>query len=348
MADAADVLPPPTDTPALDISRLAAFLDSRVPGGLQGPLQARMIAGGRSNPTFDISDGVGSWVLRRPPFGLILPTAHDMRREYRVLSALAGQGYPVPRPLAYCDDLSVAGCAFYVMEKIPGKTLRSPQDSAELSLAQRAALADELAGNLARLHQIDVHAAGLADFGRPQGYLERQLQRWKQQWEASRTRPRSSVDQVLSLLAADIPPLRYPGIVHGDYKLDNLMLGPDAHILAVLDWEMSTYGDTLADVGILLSFWDEAGQPCNPISAGTSALPGFPSGEALLQRYAAHRGIATPLIDWYVAFADVKIAVILEGIHARHLQGHTTGADFDNVGSMVDPLLQRALRRLAA
>lgn len=348
----ASVQPPLAETscpePGLDLARLRDFLNTRLPGGVGATLAAGLIAGGRSNPTYELDDGRGTWILRRPPFGLVLPTAHDMKREYRVLSALSVQGYPVPTPLAYCEDLSIAGCAFYVMEKVDGITLRTPEQAATLTPTQRARLSGTLIRTLADLHRIDAGAAGLADFGRPQGYLNRQLERWKKQWDASRTQPRDSVRLVLEKLGAAIPPLRYPGIVHGDYKVDNLMLDRQdpTRILGVLDWEMSTHGDTLADLGILLSFWDEPGLPFNPITAGTTALDGFPGAADLLERYAACRGIDPPEIDWYIAFADFKIAVILEGIHARHLEGHTRGADFDNVGEMVAPLLARALRRL--
>ncbi|SSW65233.1 hypothetical protein AVE30378_01393 [Achromobacter veterisilvae] len=342
----AEIPPPASD---LHLPRLRRFLDTRLPGGVGATLAARLIAGGRSNPTYEIDDGRNTWILRRPPFGLVLPTAHDMKREYRVLSALAAQGYPVPTPLAYCEDLSIAGCAFYVMEKVDGITLRTQQQAAALTPAQRTGLSGALIRTLAELHQIDAAAAQLDDFGRPRGYLNRQLERWKKQWDASCTRPRDSISKVLEKLGAAVPPLRYPGIVHGDYKVDNLMLDRQdpTRILGVLDWEMSTHGDTLADLGILLSFWDEPDRPFNPITAGTTALAGFLSTADLLERYAACRRIDPPEIDWYIAFADFKIAVILEGIHARHLKGHTRGADFDNVGEMVDPLLARALRRLS-
>ncbi|MFZ2174992.1 MAG: phosphotransferase family protein, partial [Rhodococcus sp. (in: high G+C Gram-positive bacteria)] len=195
------------------------------------------------------------------------------------------------------------------------------------------------------LHEIDPATVGLGNFGKPDGYLERQLSRWARQWESSRTVDRPEVAVLLDKLRRALPQSRFPGIVHGDVKLDNVLVARDdpARIVAVLDWEMATLGDTLTDVGIMLSFWDAPGRAFNPITRGLAALDGFPTHSELLDRYADRRGIELPEIDWYTVFADFKIAVILEGIHARHRQGETVGDGFDDVGEMVEPLLQRAL-----
>nr|WP_241032247.1 phosphotransferase family protein [Rhodococcus pseudokoreensis] len=310
-------------------------------------LRTRLIAGGRSNPTYELSDGDRAWILRRPPVGHVLPTAHDMSREYRALTALYGSAVPVPRTVGLCEDTALIGAPFYVMDKLDGITLRTAEDTGRLTPTQRAALAETMVQTLAALHEVDPADVGLDDWGRPDGYLERQLRRWQRQWESSATAPRPEVDELQARLAASVPESRYPGIVHGDFKIDNLMVAADdpTHILGVLDWEMSTLGDTLTDLGILCSFWDQQGEFHNPITAGATALPGFPSRDELVHAYVQARGIDVPDIDWYLVFADFKIAVILEGIHARHTQGHTAGDDFTGIGDMVGPLLNRALDR---
>ena len=331
-----------------DLDRVGGWLAPRV-GGLAGPLRAGLVAGGRSNPTYSLSDGERSWVLRRPPLGHVLETAHDMGREHRVLAALVDSDVPVPRTVGLCRDPEVLGADFYVMERLEGLTLRTRDDTARLAEADRARLAEAMVDVLVALHAVDPAEVGLADFGRPDGFLSRQLRRWRKQWEASRTRPRPEVDDLLLRLERSLPASPAPGIVHGDFKVDNLMVGADdpARVVGLLDWEMSTLGDPLTDLGVLCSFWDHEGEFHNPITQGATALPGFPRREELVARYAEARGVDVGALDWYLVLADVKIAVILEGIHARHLQGHGTGEDVSDVGAMVDPLLERA-RSVAA
>ncbi|WP_375000636.1 phosphotransferase family protein [Aeromicrobium sp. CTD01-1L150] len=329
---------------SLDLVALRRWLDHHLPEQTGGALTARLIAGGRSNPTYELSDGTREWILRRPPHGHVLPTAHDMRREHRVLDALAGTAVPVPGVVGPSADADVIGVPFYVMDKLPGITLRTRADAARLSPERRRSLAHTMVDALAVLHEVDPAEVGLGDFGRPAGYLDRQLDRWRRQWEASATSPRPEVDELLHRLARHRPTTRRSGIVHGDFKLDNIMVDVDgSRILGVLDWEMSTLGDTDADLGTLCSFWDEPGEPEHPITAGSTAIQGFPSREELVERYAFVRGIDVPDISWYRAFADVKTAVILEGIHARHRSGLTVGEGFDGVGEMVGTLLDRAL-----
>lgn len=313
-------------------------------------LQTRLIAGGRSNPTYELTDGQRYWILRRPPVGHVLPTAHDMGREYRAMTALFGSAVPVPRTVGLCQDTTVLGAPFYVMDKLDGVTLRTPDDTRRLNPAQRTALSDNAIRTLAALHDIEPSSVGLGDWGRPDGYLERQLRRWLTQWESSATAPRGEVVELHTRLAAALPTTRHPGIVHGDFKIDNLMVaaGDPTQILGLLDWEMATLGDTLTDLGILCSFWDHDGEFHNPITAGATALPGFPTRDELVHTYLTARDIDVADIDWYLVFADFKVAVILEGIHARHLKGHTEGEDFDGVGAMVGPLLDRALERASS
>ncbi|MPY81371.1 MAG: phosphotransferase, partial [Actinophytocola sp.] len=252
---------------------------------------------------------------------------------------------PVPRVLGLCTDENVIGADFYVMEKLDGMTCRTQEDTARLTEQQRGRLADRMVATLVALHEVDPASVGLVGWGRPEGYLQRQLHRWRKQWQASQTQPRPEVDELLRRLSSSVPDRHLPGIVHGDFKLDNMMLDvtDPTRIIGVLDWEMSTLGDTLTDLGILCSFWDQEGEFFNPITAGATALPGFPARTEVIEKYVGARGIEVSDIDWYLVFADFKIAVILEGIHARHRQGHTTGKDFETAGEMVAPLLARAL-----
>ncbi len=332
---------------SLDPAALYEYLACRVPG--IGQISIRLIAGGRSNPTYLVEDGARGWVLRRPPHGLVLETAHDMGREYRVMSALRGTAVPVPRTTVYCEDARVIGAPFYLMERLDGRTIRTRADAAALSPQDRLGLAETMLDTLAALHGIDPAEVGLADFGRPDGYLERQLRRWRRQWDAAHTVHRPLVDQLITALERKLPRTRRAGIVHGDYKVDNLMLSrhEPGKVIGLLDWEMSTLGDTLADVGLMLSFWDEEGRPCNPLTKGVTALAGFPGTDEMLTGYAARVSLDdTSQLDWYISLADLKIAVIFEQIHVRHIAGQTVGEGFDGIGQMVDPLLERAVDRL--
>ena len=336
-----------SDEADIDLPRLTDFLSRTVEGGLRGPLHRRLISGGRSNPTYELSDGERTWILRRPPFGEVLESAHDMMRESRVVTALQDSVVPVPTVVASYAGDDVLGAPFYVMDKIDGITLRTHDDTAELSPDQRAELATAMVDTMVALHEIDPQDVGLSDFGRPEGYLERQLRRWVRQWHIVRTRQGGDVDELASRLERAMPPLRFPGIVHGDFKIDNLMVDArnPSKVLALLDWEMATLGDTLADLGQLICFWDEPGGLYNPITAGAMAHPGFPSGEGVVREYAGRRGVEVDEIEWYILFADLKLAVILEQIHARHIAGQTVGDGFDGIGDMVPLLLDRALTR---
>lgn len=322
----------------VDLAALRRFIDDHDPPGTAGPLTGELISGGKSNLTYRISDGARTWILRRPPLGLVLATAHDMGRECRVLRALAGS--PVPVPTVVAQDP-----AFYLMREVDGVVCRTREQVATLTPADAARLGHALVDTLATLHDVDHRAVGLDGFGRPEGYLERQVRRWLRQWDAAHVHDYPQVAALGRRLLRALPTGGAVGIVHGDYRIDNVMVSRDdpGRIVAVLDWEMSTLGDPLADLGILLCYWDEPGRPYNPVTAGLTAVPGFPTHAEVISRYAARRGLDLPDIDWYVVFADFKLTIILEQIHTRHVQGHTVGDGFDGVGEMVWPLLERAL-----
>ncbi|MFA1548357.1 phosphotransferase family protein [Actinomadura chokoriensis] len=348
----------PAGVPGIDVPRLAAWLARELPGS--GRITAiDLIAGGRSNLTYGITlDGGRRVVLRRPPLGHVLPTAHDMGREYRVLSALGGgTAVPVPKTLAFCDDEDVIGARFYLMDFVDGRVLRTSEDAEGITPEQARGLSNALAEALAAIHTVDVQAVGLADFGRPSGYMERQLKRWGKQWDSSQeairgtgtTRDLPEYDRLVGRLAERLPADAPARLVHGDFRLDNALarLEPRPEIAAVVDWEMSTLGDPLSDLGLTLVYWAEATDAEQlPVGATITAAPGFFTRREFTDRYAALTGFDFADLDFYVAFACFKLAVILEGIHARFLQNATVGEGFDQIGAGVPVLLERAHRTL--
>jgi aminoglycoside phosphotransferase (APT) family kinase protein len=335
--------------PLVDEAALGRYLAERMPSPATGaPLVVERIRGGHSNETFYVTRGAEQWVLRRPPRGPLLPTAHDVLREFRVLVALADTSVPVPRPLLACDDLSIIGAPFYLMECVPGVVVRSALPPGFEDPASRADLGLTLIDRLADLHAVDWQAVGLGDFGRPSGYLERQLRRWSGQLDASRTRPLPDLDAVGTWLRANLPESGPATIVHGDYRLDNVIIAPHppARILAIVDWEMATIGDPLADLGYLLSFWREPGESEAALGEAEwriSELPGFPTRAQLVARYATHTGRRMDHVAFYVALAIWKLAILLEGSYARHLAGTTDDPFFAQLGEGVPALARRAL-----
>ncbi|MFF4218912.1 phosphotransferase family protein [Streptomyces nondiastaticus] len=331
--------------PGLDPERLRAHLEQELPGLVRGPLTARLIEGGRSNLTYAISDGTGRWVVRRPPLGHVLATAHDMRREHRVISALHGTAVPVPGALLLCEDDSVLGAPFYVMEFVDGTPYRTAGQLAAIGPDRTRRVVLGLADTLVQLHAVDPEAAGLADFGRPEGFLERQLRRWGKQLEASRNRELPGIDALRSALAAALPASPAAAVVHGDYRLDNVLIGADDSVAAVLDWEMSTLGDPLTDLGLLVMYSEQEPVPGSPIST-TRDAPGHPEPAEIVERYAAASGRDVSALPWYTAFAYFKLAVILEGIHYRYTLGQTVGAGFDRIGELVPRFIDNGLTTL--
>jgi aminoglycoside phosphotransferase (APT) family kinase protein len=311
-----------------------------------------LIAGGRSNLTYRLDLGSAPrLVLRRPPLGHVLPTAHDMAREYRVLSALHGTAIPVPAPVAFCPDAEVIGAPFYLMQYVDGLVLRTREDGEQVTPGQARQLSERLAEMLAAIHGLDLAAAGLTGFGRPDGYLARQLARWQRQWELSTTRDVPGYQRLVERLTAGLPAGGDGTLVHGDFRLDNMLvvLGGRPDIAAVVDWEMSTLGDPLADLGLTLMYWaDAADEDLRMINvgAGVTSLPGFFSRAQLASRYAELTGRDISGIGYYMAFGCFKLAVVLEGIHARFLQHKTVGEGFELEGPAVPVLIDRAHRML--
>jgi aminoglycoside phosphotransferase (APT) family kinase protein len=334
----------------LDLDRLAAYLAAHRPELATAPLRARLIAGGKSNLTYLLRCGDREVVLRRPPLGHVLATAHDMAREYRVISALARTAVPVPTALLHCSDPDVIGAPFYLMEKVDGEVFRSRSQTDPLTDGQRRGLALAMMDTLATLHAVDPASVGLADFGRPEGFLGRQVRRWAAQLEASRSRPLPGVDELRDTLASSVPEGANAGrIVHGDFRLDNLLATVDpVAVRAVLDWELATLGDPLADLGLLLTYWDVLGDSDvaagNPVADGLGPRAGFPSGAELIARYAARADVDVGPLRWHVALGCFKLAVICEGIHYRHTLGQTLGEGFDRIGDLVAPLVEYGLR----
>jgi aminoglycoside phosphotransferase (APT) family kinase protein len=272
-----------------------------------------------------------------------------MTREFRVISALAGTGVPVPAALLLCADDTVTGAPFYLMERVPGVVYRRRAQTDRLTAGQRRELALAMMDTLADLHAIDPAEVGLGDFGRPEGFLARQVRRWSGQLDRSRSRPLPGIDELRERLAATVPAGGGPGrVVHGDYRLDNLMAEVDpVMIRAVLDWEMATLGDPLADLGLLLTYWDVLGDSDlaadNPVADGLGPRAGFPTGAELIDRYAGRSDVDVGPLHWHVALGCFKLAVICEGTHYRHTLGQTLGEGFDRIGALVAPLVEHGL-----
>jgi aminoglycoside phosphotransferase (APT) family kinase protein len=319
-----------------------------------GELRAvQLIAGGRSNLTYRLDLDGGKVVLRRPPLGHVLPTAHDMNREYRVLSALAGTAVPVPATLAICSDPDVIGAPFYLMRFVDGLILRTAEDGATLSPDEAGELSNLMAETMASIHGVDVEAVGLGDFGRPAGYLARQLSRWQRQRELSNTRELPGYEELVRRLAAGLPDSADGTLVHGDFRLDNTLvqLSRPARVAAVVDWEMSTLGDPLADLGLTLSYWFEGADSSNGLAdttlrATVTSLPGMWTREQFAARYAELTGRDVSGVGYYIAFGYFKLAIVLEGIHARFLQHQTVGEGFEREGQAVPALIERAHQML--
>ncbi len=361
-------------TQGINATSVTAWLLDHVEG-VQAPFTFELIAGGRSNLTFAVTDAAGRRVvLRRPPMSHVLPTAHDMGREFRIISALRPTPVPVATPLGYCDDEAVNERPFYVMDFVDGFILRGAAEAeAALEPGTRRVAGEDLVDVLAAIHGVDVDAVGLGNLARRDGYIDRQLRRWHGQFQQSQQqareigvyRPVPLIDEVHRMLADRVPPQHGTAIVHGDYRIDNTVISPGGKVLAVLDWELCTLGDALADVGTLMAYWSdhavaemaEAQQADGPAAgvsgAGATAqlaatsLPGFPSRTEVAERYAARSGRDLSQLGFYVAFAYWKLACILEGVYVRYA-ARAMSADHSAADALRPGVEDRARRALQA
>ena len=330
----------------IDVDKVSRWLVDNIDGAT-APFDFDLIAGGRSNLTFRVTDARGSrYVLRRPPLGHVLATAHDMAREHRIIAAVGRTGVPVPRALGLCTDTDVNDAPFYVMSHVDGEVLDSADKAALLDPSLREGASHHLIDVLAELHAVDVDAVGLGDLARREGYIERQLKRWRTQWENSKTRELPAIDEVEARLSRHVPSQQGVVIAHGDYRFGNCLTDvKHGRIAAVLDWELCTLGDPLADVGYLGVYWSDG--PSSALRANDpTPAGGFPSYASLVERYARTTGRDVSEIDYYVAFSCWRLAVISEGVYARYLHGamgKQDGIDLSTMKLGPEGLAERAL-----
>lgn len=335
-----DVAPPEgIDAPALE-----AWFAEHIPGAVP-PLHYDRIAGGRSNLTFSVTDSAeGRWALRRPPLGKRLGSAHDMGREHKVISALAGTAVPVPRIAGFCPDEGVNQAPFFVMDWVEGPILRSSTAAEAFGEPQRRAIGERVVDTLVAIHDVKPDDVGLSDLGKKEDYVARQLHRWQGQWEGSKTREIPLVDEVHDRLVARIPAQGPAAIVHGDYRLDNMILSESGEVAAVVDWELCTLGDPLADVGLLIVYWAEPGDELIPLTDPATQAPGFQTRAEVRELYAERSGRDLSEIGFYEALGYWKLAVILQGVFARYAKGQYGKPEdgFEEFGKVVDRLAEAA------
>ncbi|TNM38475.1 phosphotransferase family protein [Nocardioides albidus] len=346
MSDRPGPEPECRDVQGVDHARLHAWL---VENGLTdgrtdaSGLTSRLLAGGRSNLTYEISDGSHTWVLRRPPLGHVLETAHDMGREYRVLEALRGSAVPVPQAIRLCSTAEVLGAPFYLMSLVDGVALRTAAEMEERGPERTRAISLGVVDTLVALHAVVPSEVGLGDFGRPEGYLERQVRRWQKQLDSSLSRPLPAAAVLHQRLLRRVPVQSAPGIVHGDYRLDNVLVDDQDRIAAVLDWEMATLGDPLMDLAVMAVYGRLGQEYTSPVISDVVNARGHVSEAEALERYAAGSGRDLTNLSFHLGLAAFKLAVILEGIHFRYVHGQTVGDGFEHIGAAVEPLLQLGL-----
>ena len=310
----------------INLPHVTAWISERT--DITPPLHFKLIAGGRSNMTFTVTDAAGRrFVLRRPPLGKLLPSAHDMAREHRLMAALADSPVPVPRMVGLCQDPAVNERDFYVMHFLDGMVVRSVDIGRTLSEPVRSRMCHELIDTLCALHRVDIDAVGLGTLAKREGYIERQLKRWSEQWEQSKTRELPLIDQVRQALAAKLPTPSKPTIAHGDYRLSNCMMNPLGPVVGVLDWELCTLGEPMADLGGLLGYWHDPSDPTQGGDAETTGLPGFLTQDEMAGLYAEKMKVNLATVDYYRAFAHWRLACIGQGVYARYLAGQQGSQD---------------------
>jgi aminoglycoside phosphotransferase (APT) family kinase protein len=334
------------DATGIDIPRVTAWLAERIPG-LVPPLRWTALPGGHSNFTYRVDDSSDrTFVLRRPPLGELLPTAHDMGREFRLISALWPTPVPVPEPLAYCDDKDVSGANFYAMGWVEGRPLYTAQDAEEhLSIEARGRTGPSFIDTLAELHALDPDEVGLGDLAKRDSYVGRQLHRWYASWNASKNRELPDVDRLHDFLVDRLPEQPKVSVVHGDYGLHNCRVAAEGHIAAVVDWEISTLGDPLADLAYCINAWIESPDEVASRDDAPTALPGFASRAELLERYQKRTGADLAHIDYYRCFNHWKTVCIVQGVYARYLHGQkaTEGVDVEGFPGRIERTLDLAV-----
>jgi len=340
-----------SDLPGLDLDAFGRWYDDVRPGEIAGDLSGELIAGGKSNLTYVVTDGASEWIVRRPPLGHVQATAHDMGREFTAMSALAATDVPVPTMYAHCADADVLGAPFYVMSRVDGVAMRRRPELEARGRERTVAITGELVDVLARLHAVDPVAVGLGEFGRPVGFLERQVRRWGQQLEGSKTQERPAAFELHRRLTEQAPAVGADpsalGIVHGDYRLDNCLVGEDDKIHAVVDWEMATLGDTRTDLALMLVYETLGRSDAGELVSDVAKADGYPDNAGQLASYVSASGREPGDMGFHMALAYFKLAVILEGIHYRYLQGQTVGEGFDRIGEGFDLIIAAGLAEIA-
>lgn len=336
-----------SDVAGIHAANLTNWMRERVPD-LVEPLTFELITGGLSNLTYNVSDAAGRrWVLRRPPLGHVLATAHDMGREVRIITALRNTNVPVAPVVGYCDDVDVNDAPFYVMDFVDGVIARNTESGAALSVSARAKAGSSLIEVLSTIHGVDVDAIGLGDLGRKESYVERQLSRWQRQWEATKDTDVPEMTELHQRLSDAIPEQGPATIVHGDYRLDNCIVDTDGNVIAVLDWELCTLGDPMADLGFMFVYWAESTDSFVVIEGSATALEGFPTRDELLSLYQQRTNRDVSQIGYYVALGYWKLACILQGVLVRYRSG-AMGDQTTDAESGATPVQRLALAGLAA
>ena len=335
---------PEIPSDVINVSSVTSWISEHA--DFEGPLTYELIAGGRSNMTFTVADaGHPRFVLRRPPMGPLLPSAHDMAREYRLMDSLRDSDVPVPRMVGLCQDETVNGCDFYVMEFVDGIVVRDIDIASTMDPAARQTMSRSLIQTLVALHQVDIDQVGLGDLAKRSGYVERQVKRWTGQWESSRTRELPIVDAVASELLSRMPEPNPTTIAHGDYRLSNCMVDSKGEVIAVLDWELCTLGEPMADLGGLLGYWHDPQEVDPTGDAESTGLPGFMNQDDLAELYVQQMKSDIASINYYRAFAQWRLACIGEGVYARYLGGQQGEQDEEiDLDRMRDSVAERAER----
>jgi aminoglycoside phosphotransferase (APT) family kinase protein len=326
----------------LPLGRLEGWMRDHI-DGFRGPLAAEQFEGGQSNPTHKLLSGSGAYVLRRKPLGQLLPSAHAVDREYRVMHALSGTAVPVPEVYALCEDDAVIGSVFYVMEFLDGRVFWDPRLPG-LDRAERQAMFQSMNAVIAALHSVDHVKVGLAEFGRPGNYLARQIARWSRQYQASETEPQPAMDRLIAWLPCHLPPEGEPRIVHGDYRIDNLIYHPtEPRVIGVLDWELSTIGDPLADFAYHTMAWRVTPELFRGLVGVDFAMTGIPSEEEYVAAYGARTGHGrTPDWEFYMVYSLFRLAAIMQGIAKRAIDGTAASREADELGRLARPVGEQA------